>query len=179
MASDLTAANTPRTGVGGDQGAGWRGHWELISSFQLCRGRGRGTEGWGWLGHLGPGAGNSHPPQKGEGGALKVELGESSEVSVLQATGAGGSGVPRLVRTRVGALVAPAAPAQCSSRPRLGAALTGLRDPLGDRGAVRAADQEGEAETWRGTERWEEEPGRPRGGSRGEVEGLQRLRRGR
>lgn len=61
---------------------------------------------------------------------------------------------------------APAAPAPRPARPRLGAALTGLRDPLGDRGAVRAADQEGEAETWRGTESREEEPRRRRRESR-------------
>lgn len=76
----------------------------------------------GWPGHLGPGAGSSHPPQKGEGGALKVELGESSKVSVPGAAGAGGSGVLRLMGTRVGACRST-----CSPRPMLQSASAGGR----------------------------------------------------
>lgn len=48
--------------------------------------------------------------RRGKGGALKVELGESSGVSTLRATGPEGSGIPQLAGTQVRACTAPAAP---------------------------------------------------------------------
>lgn len=72
-----------------------------------------------------PGARSWQFPSSAEGrrvGALKVELGESSKVSVPGAAGAGGSGVPRPIETRVGACRST-----CSPRPVLQSASAGGR----------------------------------------------------
>lgn len=96
--------------------------------------------------------GSSHPPQKAEG-ALKVELGEASQVCVLKALAPEDPGSPVLrdpgwsLHQRLQPL--PSAPL----RPPPEAALNRLGDPLGDWRAVSTADQEREAETWKGRER--------------------------
>lgn len=139
-------------------GAGWRGRWGDGPQLPAAL----GPWGRGWPGHLGPKSWQFPSSAEGGRGALKVELEESSDVFPLRAAGPGGSGVSQLAGTQVGACISACSPPpNASLGPPPGAPLTRRRDPLGDWRAMWAADQEGEAETWRGRERgWRSREGR-------------------
>lgn len=119
-------------------------------------------------------AGSSHPPQKRrKGGRLRWSW-ERPRKSACSGSW------PRRIRGPP-ALEDPGwnlhqhlqTPPGAPLRPLPGAALTGLGDPLGDWGAMRAADQEGEAETWREEgRRSREDPGER---TRGEILRMERL----
>ena len=149
----LTAENPPlRAGVDGvgvskGQDGGVTGGLIPSSQMRWGLGGGGGPDTWG------PRTGSFHPPQKREGGALKVELGESSRSLRPELLAPEDQGFPQLTGTQVGACITACSPPPSASlRPPPGAPLTRLGDPLGDLSAVWAADQEGEAETWRGRE---------------------------
>ena len=146
----LTAENPPlRAGVDGvgapnRQDGGVTGGLIPSSQMRWGLGGGGGPDTWG------PRAGSFHPPQKREGGALKVELGESPRSLRPEPLAPVDQGFPQLTGTQIGACITACSPPPTASLgPPPGAPLTRLGDPLGDLSAVWAADQEREAETWR------------------------------
>ena len=146
----LIAENPPlRAGVDGvgapnRQDGGVTGGLIPSSQMRWGLGGGGGPDTWG------PRAGSFHPPQKREGGALKVELGESPRSLRPEPLAPVDQGFPQLTGTQIGACITACSPPPSASLgPPPGAPLTRLGDPLGDLSAVWAADQEREAETWR------------------------------